>query len=310
MMCLIFLILTYVYIFLPEPYLSIIPFSSCISSITVSQAMPSTTSNTSSQMPSVNGRKPYNPNKTTPPINRQCLHPAAPLLPATSPISCLLLTSCHPMLVLAIAARRLVSQPALISAQPTVQTKLNKESIICLNCSNTILAMPRQQLSAMSNGDSNGDGQWRWQLQLPTMTERAMADGKGDGNSNGGQGLKRDGGGDGRWQLQPQQPTATATATAIGYGNIDSNSNGEGNGDGNGDGDGNCNGNVHGNGSNDKQRVASSCTSNVQRCGRGNTLPPPPWTQRKVHSPRCIMGVTLLRVFAPFEGGGFLTGHH
>jgi hypothetical protein len=25
---------------------------------------------------------------------------------------------------------------------------------------------------------------------------------------------------------------------------------------------------------------------------------------------RCVMGVTLLRMFAPFEGGGFLTGHH
>jgi hypothetical protein len=25
---------------------------------------------------------------------------------------------------------------------------------------------------------------------------------------------------------------------------------------------------------------------------------------------RFVMGVTLLRVFAPFEGGGFLTGHH
>ena len=25
---------------------------------------------------------------------------------------------------------------------------------------------------------------------------------------------------------------------------------------------------------------------------------------------RCIMGVTLLRVFAPFQGGGFLTAHH
>ncbi len=24
----------------------------------------------------------------------------------------------------------------------------------------------------------------------------------------------------------------------------------------------------------------------------------------------CIMGVTLLRVFAPFQGGGFLTAHH
>jgi hypothetical protein len=25
---------------------------------------------------------------------------------------------------------------------------------------------------------------------------------------------------------------------------------------------------------------------------------------------RCVMGVTLLRVFAPIQGGGFLTGHH
>jgi hypothetical protein len=25
---------------------------------------------------------------------------------------------------------------------------------------------------------------------------------------------------------------------------------------------------------------------------------------------RCVMGVTLLRVFAPLQGGGFLTGHH
>jgi hypothetical protein len=54
---------------------------------------------------------------------------------------------------------------------------------------------------------------------------------------------------------------------------------------GNGDGDGNRNGNSHGKGNNDKGRVASSCAGNVQRCGRGDTLPPPPWTQRKVHSP-------------------------
>jgi hypothetical protein len=25
---------------------------------------------------------------------------------------------------------------------------------------------------------------------------------------------------------------------------------------------------------------------------------------------RCVMGVTLLRVLAPFQGGGFLTAHH
>ncbi len=50
-----------------------------------------------------------------------------------------------------------------------------------------------------------------------------------------------------------------------------------GNGDRNGDG--------HGDSDNDKGRVASSCVNNVQCCGRSNILPPPPWTQRKVHSP-------------------------
>ncbi len=57
-----------------------------------------------------------------------------------------------------------------------------------------------------------------------------------------------------------------------------------GNGDDNGVGDGNCNGNGNGEGDNDKGRVAT-CACDVQRYGRGKTLPPPPWTQRKVHSP-------------------------
>jgi hypothetical protein len=38
-------------------------------------------------------------------------------------------------------------------------------------------------------------------------------------------------------------------------------------------------------GFNNKGMVSSSCAGNVQCCGRGNTLPPTPWTQRKVHSP-------------------------
>jgi hypothetical protein len=63
--------------------------------------------------------------------------------------------------------------------------KIKKESIICLNCLNTILATPRQQLSAMGDDNGNGDGQWRWRLQLPTVTKTAMADGDGDGNGNG-----------------------------------------------------------------------------------------------------------------------------
>ncbi len=32
--------------------------------------------------------------------------------------------------------------------------------------------------------------------------------------------------------------------------------------------------------------------------------------KRKCIHQRCIMGVTLLRVFPPFQGGGFLTAHH
>ncbi len=66
--------------------------------------------------------------------------------------------------------------------------------------------------------------------------------------------------------------------------------NGNGNGDGDGvsdddgDGDGNRNGDGNGEGDDDEGRVASSCAGNVQCYDRGNTLPPPPWTQWKVHS--------------------------
>ncbi len=63
------------------------------------------------------------------------------------------------------------------------------------------------------------------------------------------------------------------------------NGDGDGVGDDNGDGNGNCNGDGHGEGDDDKGRVASSCAGNVQHYGRGDILPLPPWTQRKVHSP-------------------------
>ncbi len=65
------------------------------------------------------------------------------------------------------------------------------------------------------------------------------------------------------------------------------NCNGDGDrvGNDNGDGNSNRNGDGHGEGDNDKGGVASSCAGNVQRYGRGDTLPPPLWTQRKVHSP-------------------------
>jgi hypothetical protein len=92
-------------------------------------------------------------------------------------------------------------------------------------------------------------------------------------------------------------------------------------GNGNGDGDGNCNGvgvrdgdgdsnrssNGHGKGNNDKGRVASSCAGNVQRCGWGDTFH---GHKGKCIHQCCIMGVTLLRMFAPFQRGGFLTAQH
>ncbi len=129
----------------------------------------------------------------------------------------------------------------------------------------------------MANGKGNSDGLWRWQLRWPMVMETAMADGKGNGNGDGWWQCNRDCGGNGWWRLQRQW----LTVMAMGDGNGGGNRVGNGNGDGNGD----CNGNSHGKGNNDKGRVASSCASNVQRCGWGNTLPSPPWTQRKVYSP-------------------------
>ncbi len=93
--------------------------------------------------------------------------PAAPQPPANSLTSCSLLAACRPTLVLAIAARHLVRDPASINTLPTVPTKLNKVSILCFDWSNTILAAPRQQLSEMANGmamvmadgNDNCDGQ-------------------------------------------------------------------------------------------------------------------------------------------------------
>ncbi len=70
----------------------------------------------------------------------------------------------------------------------------------------------------------------------------------------------------------------------MGNGDGDRDGNGNGDRDGDGTGDGNCNGNGNGKGNNDRGRVASSCASSVQGCDRGDTLPPPPWTQRSVHS--------------------------
>jgi hypothetical protein len=92
------------------------------------------------------------------------------------------------------------------------------------------------------------------------------------------------------------------------------NRNGDGDGVGNYDRDGNGdhNGNGHGKGGDDKGRVASSYAGDVQQIGRGNATPclhPHEHKGKCIHQ-RCVMGVTLLRAFPPFQGGGFLTAYH
>jgi hypothetical protein len=98
--------------------------------------------------------------------------------------------------------------------------------------------------------------------------------------------------------------TVTATAMADGNGNNDGHCNSKGDGDGDRDGNSNDNGNSHSKGNYYKGRVASSCGGNVQLFWRGNTLPPPPpWTQRKVHSPALHHGGdTAKSVCSPSRG--------
>ncbi len=86
-------------------------------------------------------------------------------------------------------------------------------------------------------------------------------------------------------QRRPQRQWLTAMVTAMGDCNGDGDGNGNKVGDGDRDGNGDGNGNGHGKDNHYKGRVASSCGRDVQRFWRGNTLPPPPWTQRKVHLP-------------------------
>ncbi len=88
-------------------------------------------------------------------------------------------------------------------------------------------------------------------------------------------------------------------------GNCDGDGNGNGDRVGNGyrDDDGDGNGDSHGEGDHYKGRVASSCAGNVQHLCRGNILPPPPWTQRKVHSlALCHGGDTAKSVCSPSRG--------
>ncbi len=99
----------------------------------------------------------------------------------------------------------------------------------------------------------------------------------------------------------------TAMAMAMAMGNCDGDGNGDdkGVGDGNKDGNGNRDGNGDGHGEGDhyKGRVASSCESNLKCFWRGDTLPPPPWTQREMHSPALRHGGdTAKSVCSPSRG--------
>jgi hypothetical protein len=158
----------------------------------------------------------------------------------------------------------------------------------------------------MGNGNGNGDGQWRWWLRLPMVTEMAMADGKGNGNGNGWRQRERDGGDDRLWRLQQQWLTAMPPPTAIGYGNVDSKAT--------------------------KTATVTAmaiamatatATATMTKGGLPLHVPAmcstvagaipclhPHGHKGKCIHQRCIIGVTLLRVFAPFQGWEFLTAHH
>ncbi len=103
--------------------------------------------------------------------------------------------------------------------------------------------------------------------------------------------------------FQEQWQWPMAMAMVMGDCNGNSNGNGNGVGNSNRDGNGNGNGDGHGNGDHYKGRVASSCCGDVQHFWRGDTLPPPPWTQRKVHSPALHHGGdTAKSVCSPSRG--------
>ncbi len=211
--------------------------------------MPSTTSDTSSQTPSVNS---WHLNNTTKqhlpwPINRQatsppCCPPAASHLPQLA-AHCLPPAAqcwCRPA---PIAICFLVSHP--LQSVPCSLPKLNKKvSIICLNCSNSDGNGDND-----GSNDGNGQQQWRWDIQQkwwwwwPTAKVTAMAYGNcnGDGNSN------KDRNRDGRSRQQRQWLMETATAKADNDYNCNGNrdSDGNRNGYGNGNGNNDCHNNWH-----------------------------------------------------------------
>ncbi len=128
------------------------------------------------------------PNKTTPPMISQCLHPAAPLLPPC----------CQPLPSLAAHCLPFAAQcwywPLLLDTWSVIrlhsmrrplyeQNKKGKHSLLQLVEYNSCYA----KATTLRNGQRHGnsDGQWRWQLQWLTVMEMAMANSKGNSNSNG-----------------------------------------------------------------------------------------------------------------------------
>jgi hypothetical protein len=103
-------------------------------------------------------------------------------------------------------------------------------------------------------------------------------------------------------------------ATTMGDCNSDGDSNGNGNGnednDGNGDGDGDGNGNGHGKGNHHKERLPLHGAEMCSAFGGATPCLHPHGHKGKCIHQRCVMGVTLLRVFAPLQGRGFLTAHN
>ncbi len=230
-MCHIFLILSYVYILFSESYLSLTLFLFYGSSITVSPAMPSTTSNTSSQMPSVNGWYSNNQTKQHLPwsVNISTLLPPC-CLPAASHFPHYWLNTRRSPPNAGVGHCRLTSGQSSGFNQCTAhclnKIKKGKHSLLQLVEYNSCRAKATTLRNDQQHGD--GNGQQQWQLQWPTVTETAMADGKGNGKSNGWRQHDRDGSGNGWWQ--PQWQWLTAVVTGMG------NCNGDGDGNGNNNG--------------------------------------------------------------------------
>jgi hypothetical protein len=320
-MCHIFLILSYVYIFLSESHISLIPFSSCVSSITVSPAMPSTMFNTSSQMPSVNGWYPNNTTKQHLPLSvnvSTLLPPCCP--PAASNFPHWLLTACL------LPPNAGVGHSHLTPGQSSnfdqcaahcpnkirlwsVRHPLSKQNIIRWEF---FASIGRIQFSPCQ-----GNNSWKWLMVLVTV----MAN--GDGNCNG------------RWWRKRQWPMARAMATATAMADSDATETAGAMVDG----DRNCNGRQQWQWAMAMVMVTESAITTEMATAIAMAMATVRVTMAKVGLPlhvpamcstmagtthclhpyghkgkcihqRCIMGVTLLRVFPPFQGGGFLTAHH